>query len=117
MRHLTAVKVLALLVNGAFAITISEIQGIAFQSPLAGQFVHGLTGVVTAKVPKFREFFRTLLRLIDFARTNTAYGFRMSVLKIPELPMASGSTVQTSSPQTLETSSPYLDEWQSTAGV
>ncbi|KAM5538530.1 hypothetical protein V8D89_007863 [Ganoderma adspersum] len=49
MRHLTAMKVLALLVNGAFAITISEIQGIAFQSPLAGQFVHGLTGVVTAK--------------------------------------------------------------------
>ncbi|KAI1797347.1 DNase I-like protein [Ganoderma leucocontextum] len=49
MKHFTAVKLLALLASGAFAVTISEIQGIAFQSPLAGQFVHGLTGIVTAK--------------------------------------------------------------------
>ncbi|TBU63093.1 DNase I-like protein [Dichomitus squalens] len=49
MKHLTALKALVLLACGAWAVTISEIQGTAFQSPLAGQFVHGLTGVVTAK--------------------------------------------------------------------
>ncbi|PIL29766.1 hypothetical protein GSI_07971 [Ganoderma sinense ZZ0214-1] len=49
MKHLSAVKALAFLASGALAVKISEIQGIAFQSPLAGQFVHGLTGVVTAK--------------------------------------------------------------------
>ncbi|TBU49836.1 DNase I-like protein [Dichomitus squalens] len=49
MKHLTALKASVLLACGAWAVTISEIQGIAFQSPLAGQLVHGLTGVVTAK--------------------------------------------------------------------
>ena len=50
MKHLATVKVLTLLISGILAVTISDIQGIAFQSPLAGQFVHGLTGIVTAKV-------------------------------------------------------------------
>jgi len=38
----------------ANATSVSEIQGISFQSPLAGQLVRDVTGVVTAKYIRFR---------------------------------------------------------------
>ncbi|KAI0711890.1 DNase I-like protein [Cerioporus squamosus] len=38
-----------LLATAALATDIIDIQGVSFQSPLAGHFVHGVTGVVTAK--------------------------------------------------------------------
>ena len=31
-------------------VKVTDIQGVAFQSPLTGQLVHNVTGVVTAKV-------------------------------------------------------------------
>ncbi|THH31712.1 hypothetical protein EUX98_g2486 [Antrodiella citrinella] len=35
--------------NAVTAVKITDIQGVAYQSPLAGQWVHNVTGVVTAK--------------------------------------------------------------------
>ena len=37
------------------AVTITDIQGASFLSPLRGQSVQNLTGIVTAKVRLFRE--------------------------------------------------------------
>ena len=42
--------VAALFVSGLGAVTITDIQGPAFRSPLVGQNVHDVPGVVTAKV-------------------------------------------------------------------
>ena len=45
--------VLAALQQLACAVSITDIQGASFLSPLLGQKVHNLTGIVTAKV-RFR---------------------------------------------------------------
>lgn len=39
------------------ALSITDIQGISFQSPYAGLFVHDVTGVVSAKVRTRQDTF------------------------------------------------------------
>lgn len=43
---------LTLQVAAVLAVSITEIQGIAFQSPLVGQTVRDVEGIVTAKVSR-----------------------------------------------------------------
>ena len=48
-RHIAAALVLYLVYDVA-CLSITDIQGVSFQSPYAGQFVTNVTGIVTAKV-------------------------------------------------------------------
>ena len=57
-RFLHAVAVFSALYEGTTSTSIAEIQGNAYQSPLAGQKVSGVTGLVTAKVRVARDGFR-----------------------------------------------------------
>ncbi|KAF4577133.1 hypothetical protein EYR36_005120 [Pleurotus pulmonarius] len=49
--HLGRYLVLLLATTNVFGIEVTDIQGPAFKSPLVGQTVHNLTGIVTAKGP------------------------------------------------------------------
>lgn len=46
----TAALLLASLIPDVHAVSITDIQGVSFQSPYAGLYVHDVTGVVAAKV-------------------------------------------------------------------
>lgn len=50
MNSLRSFLFLSTLISGSLSVTVSDIQGPAFQSPFAGKVVSNLTGLVTAKV-------------------------------------------------------------------
>ena len=59
--------VLAALQQLACAVSITDIQGASFLSPLLGQKVHNLTGIVTAKV-RLQVFSQSFTRVTDHTR-------------------------------------------------
>lgn len=75
------------------AVKISDIQGAAFQSPLAGQWVHNVTGVVTAKVS--RSQWPCFIKYSGFRdRIATDSGYLANLPMMFVYPVALGCTLR-----------------------
>ena len=86
---------LSLFLPSAFSTTITDIQGSAWLSPLVGQTIHNLTGLITAKVSSTMIYFSLLFTRLYSPQSNT--GFYLLGDPINDIRVSRGLTVFTTS--------------------